>query len=164
MVNAQQRLAQMEAQYGPNGQGYVNPQLYQGGPSAPSQGSQTGLLRGRTVTSMDEVRGAMIDLDGGIYFFPDPGNHKIYTKQINLDGTATINTYCLESPIKSQQSLPVYQEDLDRVVKSLMEEIDSLKYKLYGGTRNVQSNADDGSAYTQQPTLSKSRTDGSGKV
>lgn len=91
MSSAQQRLAQMEAQYGqlsPQGMG-TYPSI-SGSPLAAPQGPQTGLIRGRVVTSIDEVRGAMVDLDGGVHVFTDFGNHKIYTKQINLDGTATI--------------------------------------------------------------------------
>lgn len=144
MSSAQQRLAQMETQYPQSPQGYPNTTQAMNPPTAPLSGPQTGFIRGRMVTSLDEVKAAMIDLDGGVHVFTDFGNHKIYTKQINLDGTATINTYCLEDPIKSPPSIPVYQEDLDRVAKSLMGEIDSLKSKLYGGTKNVQPNADDG--------------------
>ena len=143
MASAQQRLAQMEAQYPQLAQGNVNTYPQMNGPLTPPQGHQTGFIRGRTVTSIDEVKGAMIDLDGGIHFFPDPGNHKIYTKQINMDGTATINTYVLEDPTKNPSSHPVYQEDLDRVSKILMGEIESLRNRL-GGLESVQPNANDG--------------------
>ena len=33
------------------------------------------------------------DFDGSIFYFPDLANRRIYTKQINLDGTATLNMY-----------------------------------------------------------------------
>ena len=36
-----------------------------------------------------------IDLDGSLWVFTDIGNQKIYTKQINNDGTATFRTYKL---------------------------------------------------------------------
>ena len=50
-------------------------------------------LKGRPVTSLEEVRAATIDFDGSIFFFPDLANKKIYTKQINMDGTMTLNVY-----------------------------------------------------------------------
>lgn len=56
-------------------------------------------LKGRPVVSLEEARAAQIDLDGSLHIFTDIGNKKIYTKQINLDGTATLNVYSLiESP------------------------------------------------------------------
>lgn len=53
-------------------------------------------LRGRPVTSLDEVRAASIDFDGSIFYFPDLANQCIYSKQINADGTATIKLYELK--------------------------------------------------------------------
>jgi hypothetical protein len=50
-------------------------------------------IKGRPVVSIDEARAAQIDLDGSLYVFPDLGNKKIYTKQINMDGTATFNVF-----------------------------------------------------------------------
>lgn len=50
-------------------------------------------LKGRPVSSLEEARAATIDFDGSIFFFPDIANKKIYTKQINLDGTASLKMY-----------------------------------------------------------------------
>ena len=50
-------------------------------------------LKGRPVSSLDEVRATSIDFDGSIFYFPDLSNQKIYTKQINMDGTATLRVY-----------------------------------------------------------------------
>ena len=58
-------------------------------------------LKGRPVTSVEEVRGMPIDFDGSIFYFPDLANNRIYTKQINLDGTASLNMYELK-PIEPQ--------------------------------------------------------------
>ena len=38
-------------------------------------------LKGRPVTSLEEVKAAAVDFDGSISFFPDLANGKIYTKQ-----------------------------------------------------------------------------------
>lgn len=52
-------------------------------------------IKGRPVLSIDEAKASSIDLDGSLHVFTDIGNKKIYTKQLNLDGTATLNTYVL---------------------------------------------------------------------
>lgn len=52
-------------------------------------------LKGRPVSSLEEARAASIDFDGSTFFFPDLANQKIYTKQINMDGTASMNMYAL---------------------------------------------------------------------
>ena len=52
-------------------------------------------LRCRPVSSKEEARAFQIDLDGSLWVFTDVGNEKIYTKQINNDGTATFKTYQL---------------------------------------------------------------------
>lgn len=63
---------------------------------------QTPYLKGRLVSSFDEARAATIDFDGSVFYFPDLANRRIYTKQINLDGTSTINMYELkEMPIQN---------------------------------------------------------------
>ena len=51
------------------------------------------LLKGRPVSSIEEVKAQPIDFDGSIFYFPDLANKRIYTKQINMDGTATLNMY-----------------------------------------------------------------------
>ena len=51
------------------------------------------VLRGRPVSSLEEVRAAAVDFDGVVTFFPDLANGRIYTKQCNADGTASINLY-----------------------------------------------------------------------
>lgn len=60
-------------------------------------------LKGRPVVSLEEARAAQIDLDGSIHIFTDIGNKKIYTKQINLDGTATLNIYNLQEENPTEQ-------------------------------------------------------------
>lgn len=79
------------------------PQAYQR-PVQPQIG-----LKGRLVSSLEEARATSIDFDGSVFYFPDFANRRIYTKQINLDGTATLNVYELrEMPVvnESQSSLP----------------------------------------------------------
>ena len=53
-------------------------------------------LKGRPVSSLDEARASTIDFDGTVFYFPDLANKRIYTKQINLDGTASLLMYELK--------------------------------------------------------------------
>lgn len=73
-------------------------------------------LKGRPVVSIEEARAAQIDLDGSLHIFTDIGNKKIYTKQINLDGTATLNIYNL------QEQNPIEQQQIEYVTKVEFEE------------------------------------------
>lgn len=60
----------------------------------------------RPVSSIEEVKAASIDFDGSVFYFSDLANKKIYTKQINLDGTAQLNMYELkEMPIMDQPAI-----------------------------------------------------------
>lgn len=74
------------------------------------------MIKGRPVSSIDEAKAAQIDFDGSLFIFPDVANKKIYTKQINLDGTASLNTYTLE--IKNTTADPGYvtKEEFNQVI------------------------------------------------
>lgn len=50
-------------------------------------------IKGRPVSSIEEARATSIDFDGSVFYFPDLANKRIYTKQINIDGTSTLNVY-----------------------------------------------------------------------
>jgi hypothetical protein len=58
-----------------------------------SMPTQVPTLKGRPVASFEEARATTIDFDGSTFFFPDLANKRIYTKQINLDGTASLYVY-----------------------------------------------------------------------
>lgn len=87
-------------------------------------------LKGRPVSSFEEARAATIDFDGSIYIFTDIGNKKIYTKQINVDGTATLNTYSLvednpkaEEPKESTQPEYVTREEFNQVLSQIQAQL-----------------------------------------
>ena len=50
-------------------------------------------LKCRPVSSRQQAMAFQIDLDGSLWVFTNVAQGKIYTKQINNDGTATFNTY-----------------------------------------------------------------------
>jgi hypothetical protein len=78
-------------------------------------------LKGRPVSSIDEVRAIAVDFDGSISYFPDLANNRIYTKQINVDGTSTMLMYELkELPVNpSINSQYVTREEFEEVINQL---------------------------------------------
>lgn len=89
------------------------------------------MLKGRPVSCMEEARAASIDFDGSIFYFPDVANRCIYTKQINVDGTATLNLYELkaipspaitESGNTSMQNY-VTKEELEKAITDLKQSL-----------------------------------------
>ena len=81
-------------------------------------------LKGRPVTGLEEVRAAAIDFDGTVSFFPDLANGKIYTKQCNVDGTASLNMYELkEIPINQPVNANSYvtREEFNQTMTALKE-------------------------------------------
>lgn len=59
-------------------------------------------LKGRPVSSFEEVKAVPIDFDGSIFYFPDVANKRIYTKQIGIDGAASVLVYELK-PIEAEK-------------------------------------------------------------
>lgn len=90
-------------------------------PQAPQQVA----LKGRLVSSLEEARATSIDFDGSVFYFPDLANKRIYTKQINIDGTASLYVYELrEMPVEKEQSVLapsvdkfVTREEFERVLE-----------------------------------------------
>ena len=79
-------------------------------------------LKGRPVSSVDEVRAISIDFDGSTFYFPDLANRHIYTKQINPDGTNTINTYELK-PTPVPVNPYVTREEFNTALTQVLEKI-----------------------------------------
>ena len=83
--------------------------------------SNNQFLKCRPVSSKEEARAFQIDLDGSLWVFTDLGNGKIYTKQVNNDGTATFKTYAFaedENPYSSSQY--VTKQEFNKVIQALM--------------------------------------------
>lgn len=83
-------------------------------------------LKGRPVSSIDEVKAATVDFDGSVFYFPDLANKHIYTKQINADGTSSVNMYELK-PIPTPQAVNpsqyVTREEFEAALKTLQEKL-----------------------------------------
>lgn len=89
------------------------------------QNLSTQYLKCRPVSSKQEARAFQIDLDGSLWVFTDIGNNKIYTKQINNDGTASFRTYLLTEESEKTQTVEEYvtKEEFNKVIQSLMAAI-----------------------------------------
>ena len=132
---AQNRMEQLQQQYN----NAYQPQMMQ------QQTQQMQMIKGRPVSSYDEAKASMIDLDGSLFVFTDIANKKIYTKQIMLDGSAELKTYSLVeqqqnvSQEQTQQIEYVSKNEFEQTINFLSEQIKKLK----GGVNDVKSNADD---------------------
>lgn len=95
---------------------------------------QAQYIKGRPVSSYEEAKASMIDLDGSLFVFPDIANKRIYTKQILLDGTADFKVYNLvqeNTPVKTEQNNTsdeyVLRKDFEDTITILTNEIKKLK-------------------------------------
>ena len=115
---------QRPAQESVNTQGGQNAMSY----TAPILMPQQSYIKGRPVVSIDEARASQIDLDGSLYVFPDLGNKKIYTKQINMDGTASFNVFELSAPVENAPA-PVYvtKDELEVILAQFKESLNQAK-------------------------------------
>ena len=93
-------------------------------------------LKGRPVASFDEVRATSIDFDGTMFYFPDLANKRIYTKQINMDGTATINVFELkeinlnENLQQPNSEVYVLKEEFETALNQINQTLSSLRTDL----------------------------------
>ncbi len=78
-------------------------------------------LKGRPVSGLEEVRAAAVDFDGTVSFFPDLANGKIYTKQCNIDGTASLNMYELKEIPVAQSNVYVTRDEFNQTMTALKQ-------------------------------------------
>ena len=109
---------------------YSNMQQQMVRPAYPSSGLYSNRIR--PVSSLEEARASVIDFDGSVFYFPDAANKKIYTKQINLDGTSLLNMYVLQEiptlPQPEQLAAAyVSKDEFQQTVSLLLGEINKMK-------------------------------------
>lgn len=117
----QNRMEQLQGQYN---------NMYNQNVMQSQQQQNIQMLKGRPVSSYDEAKAAMIDLDGSMFVFTDIANKRIYTKQIMLDGSAELKVYTLqEQNIKEQKqdSNYVLQTDFEEAINILKNQVLELK-------------------------------------
>lgn len=98
------------------------PQSFYYQPSSTQARSVLG-LKGRPVAGIEEVRAAAVDFDGTVSFFPDLANGKIYTKQCNIDGTASLNMYEIKEipPVPNPNADYVTRDEFNSAMLSLKQ-------------------------------------------
>lgn len=91
------------------------------------------MIKCRPVSSYDEAKASMIDLDGSMFVFTDIANKKIYTKQIMLDGSAELKTYVLEEQPnmmkevkQNKNDIYVLKSDFDRALEQINYRINNI--------------------------------------
>lgn len=162
-----ERMAQLQQQYPQFFQQQQQyPQYNSNQQAQPQQAQQQPVQRqpeylsGRAVTSVDEVRAVSADPLGGIGVYTDVGNKKIYTKQINTDGLAVLNTYVLdETPPPAPPEPKEYVEKSE--VSTLFEQITYLTNKV-DSLEGALSNAAATAATNNAPANSASNSSGKG--
>ena len=129
------------------GYNYYPQQMNQYGGNAMMQ-PQPG-LKGRPVSSLEEARVANIDFDGSLFIFPDVANKRIYTKQINLDGTASMKVY---SQVEDTPPAPAYvtREEFDSVIKNL-----ELTFSKQEVKKDESNDSKTGSRKSTNPSIPK---------
>ena len=93
---------------------------------------QQPMLKGHPVSSLEEVKATSIDFDGSIFYFPDIANKRIYTKQVDLNGIASLNMYELqplpqETPIAQNDF--VTRQEFEQTIASLINQIPKVEDK-----------------------------------
>lgn len=96
---------------------YYQPQTPAYRPAATAQ--PTSGLKGRPVSSIDEARASAVDFDGSVFYFPDLANKRIYTKQINMDGTASLLMYELKEMPAPVQTNFITREEFENTIAQL---------------------------------------------
>lgn len=121
----QNRLNNLEAQYGNQGYGQFNNARQQ----MPSY------LKGRMVTSIDEAKASQYDLDGTITFFPSLNEGKIYAKTLDNNGLPVFMQFVM-------QAEPVAQPDNAGMMENLAKRVERLEKELgYDSSGNSSGNA-----------------------
>ena len=105
---------------------------------------QNQFFKCRPVSSKEQARAFQIDLDGSLWVFTDIGNQKIYTKQINADGTASFNTYVLtiekeENPYNNPSEF-VTKEEFNKVIQTLLASMSNNQNQASNGEEILNFN------------------------
>lgn len=116
------------------------------------QATPQNFLKCRPVSSIEEARVSQIDFDGSLNVFPDIANKKIYTKQINMDGTSSFEIYCkVEQEQKEETTSNIQKINLEEYVTK--EELNTLLTQLTSTIATIekkiqkQENAEAGSKF-----------------
>lgn len=85
---------------------------------------QPPLIKGRFVSSLDEVRAAQIDFDGSKTYFVCPALNTIYAKSIDMNGNSLVEVYTLNNTNTSGNTISPTENkftELENRIKTLEE-------------------------------------------
>ena len=122
-------------------------QAYQAQQQTLQPQAQQQIIKGRPVSSYDEAKASMIDMDGSMFVFPDIANKRIYTKQIMLDGSAELKVYALieqTQPTETKQNNEQYvlRTDFDKAMGTIKSQIHKIMEGMpYEPDANVKHDA-----------------------
>lgn len=122
-------------------------QAYQAQQQTLQPQAQQQIIKGRPVSSYDEAKASMIDMDGSMFVFPDIANKRIYTKQIMLDGSAELKVYALieqtqPSETKQNNEQYVLRTDFDKAMGTINSQIHKIMEGMpYEPDANVKHDA-----------------------
>ena len=101
----------------------------------PNNQSARVYLKALPVTSLEEAKAAIVDLDGSMYVFVNVSQGEIYTKQYNLaNGTSDFLTYKLYQPTNVQPE--EYFKKYDDTLRKLVNDVEKLKGEM-GNVRPI---------------------------
>lgn len=146
--------------YGNVGQGYVPYNMQTQTPAySTMQRQQTQQIKCFTVSSYEEAKSAIIELDGSLFVFVDIAHNCIYTKQVMLDGSAPVKIYRMQESAENQSNEKyVLLSDFNVVINNITKQLEQLK----GGIIGVESA--NGSNYVEnvagESNVSESTTNG----
>ena len=123
--------------YGNAGQGYVPYNMQTQTPVySTMQRQQTQQIKCFTVSSYEEAKSAIIELDGSLFVFVDIAHNCIYTKQVMLDGSAPVKIYRMQENVENQNNEKyVLLSDFNVVINNITKQLEQLK----GGIIGVES-------------------------
>ena len=118
-------------------------------PTNPYRNAPSNTVKCIAVTSIDEAKASMIDLDGSLHVFTDTTNKRIYTKYIDLDGNPKFEIYELINQQQEQpkpveivkESMPAFlkESEFDDFYDSYKKEYDNLKGQLSKIEKTLQN-------------------------
>lgn len=95
------------------------------------QPSQTSVLNGQFVDSIDFVKAQNVDLSGNPVFYPAVDRTTIYVKQLSSTGQSQILTYALVTEEKKEETPKnqniVTKDELEKMKQDIIAEITAVK-------------------------------------
>lgn len=133
MVGYQERMLQLQQQYGMPQQMQQVPQQYP---------QQVNMLQGKVVDSLDVVKATDIPMDGNCYYFPKADGTEVYAKRWLPTGKTEVVVYkpSMEEKADSTSNVEVQSQSLYNDVMNKLNGIDERLGKMEKslGSRNVQ--------------------------